>query len=83
MGIEYEQMEVVREFAGMGPTPYILFNDIRSITIGGQYATIRGAHPSGEEQMLMLHVETDDRRNQLKALMHHLQFTGPTTYERH
>ena len=83
MGIKYEQMKVVREFAGMGPTPYILFNDIRSITIGGQYATIRGNHPTGEEQMLILHAETDDRRNQLKELMHHLQFTGTTTYERY
>ena len=83
MGIEYEQMEVVREFAGMGPTPYILFNDIRSITIGGQYATIRGTHPSGEEQMLRLHTETEYETNLIKMLMLHLDFHGATTYGRY
>ena len=76
-------MEVKRDFEDMGPSPYILFNDIRSITIGGQYATIRGTHPSGEEQMLRLHTEREHEINLIKILMLHLQFNGAITYERY
>ena len=76
-------MWVKRDFEDMGPSPCILFNDIRSITIGGQYATIRGTHPSGEEQMLRLHTETEYETNLIKMLMLHLDFHGATTYERY
>ena len=83
MGIDYNSKWVKREFATMGPDPVILFNDIRSITIGGQYATIHGIHPSGEEQMLRLHAETEYEQNKLKELMKRLDFHGAITYERY
>ena len=83
MGIDYSSRYVVRDFADMGPNGLILFNDIRSITIGGQYATIHGIHPSGEEQMLRLHAETEYEQNKLKELMKRLDFHGAITYERY